>query len=364
MIWLKLSMVPGFGWYLAKKIQNILPIRDLFCLPLNELASLLPLKKEKIEIIRSVSDAQVNQELKLCRENNITIIDIESPYYPKLLKEISSPPLVLYVKGELGVLNKFSVGIVGSRNPTAYGLQNAYIFARELTMANFAVVSGLASGIDTAAHQGALALRGKTIAVLGSGLGKIYPKENRQISDKISGNGAIVSEFSFNSPPLAKHFPRRNRIIAGLSVGLLVVEAAIKSGSLITAKYALQENREIFAIPGNINNNLSVGTHQLIKQGAKLVENIDDILVELTLYYNVVEVKLPSSSYGELADEYQTVYDAVSCSVTEVDVVIKSTGLEVSLILTILTRLELDGYLNRIPGGYVKIRRPYERTNS
>lgn len=364
LLWLRLSMVPGFGWHLAKKINQILPLQNLFDLSIKELQLYLPLKKEKLELIRSLPKHKIEQEIKHCEKNNIHLIPIESSSYPSLLKEISSPPLILYIKGKINLLNTLSIGIVGARNPTVYGQENAYRFSRDLAVTNLTIISGLAIGIDTLAHQGALASSGNTIAVLGCGFSQIYPKQNLRLSEKICEKGSIITEFPFLSPPLPQHFPRRNRIIAGLSAGILVIEAAIKSGSLITAKYALQENREIFAIPGNINNNLSRGVNQLIKQGAKLIENIDDILSELSHYYTQGSINFSPSSVNGLADKPQSVYDAISYTTTEVDVIVKRTGLNASLILSILTHLELDGYISKAQGGYLKIRRPYERKNS
>lgn len=292
-------------------------------------------------------------KLSNAKKKNIEIIHIESKHYPKLLKEISSPPLILYVKGNKTVLNSLSIGIVGSRKPTLYGKENAYNFAQQLAYANWTIVSGLALGIDTLAHQVALTTTGKTIAVMGCGLDTIYPKENQLISEKICEKGVIMSEFHLKTLPKPHHFPRRNRIIAGLCRGVLVIEAAIKSGSLITAKYALNENREIFAIPGNINNHLSKGVNQLIKQGAKLIEDIDDILTELS-HYNNKALKTDTTPHHNLAEAAQKVYDAISLRTTGVDVIVWQSKLNTSEVLSILTQLELMGCIKKVPGGYLK----------
>ena len=220
-------------------------------------------------------------ELKAIEKNNVTIVTFFDESYPPLLKEIACPPPVLYVKGNPAVLSEFSLAIVGSRTATSYGMNMACEFARKLSALGIVIVSGLARGIDTAAHTGALA--NKTIAVLGSGLLDVYPKENRKLVQMIAKDGAVVSEFPLNTAPLKDNFPRRNRIVSGLSKGILVVEAAAKSGALITANCALEQNREVFALPGKPDDFFSEGANILIQNGAKLVQNIDDILMEFNL---------------------------------------------------------------------------------
>jgi len=220
-------------------------------------------------------------ELKSIEKNKVTIVTFFDEGYPQLLKEIACPPPVLYINGNPAVLNGFSLAIVGSRTATNYGVNMACEFARKLSALGVVIVSGLARGIDTAAHTGALA--NKTVAVLGSGLLDIYPRENRRLSQMIAGNGAVISEFPLNTAPLKDNFPRRNRIVSGLAKGILVVEAAAKSGALITANCALEQNREVFALPGKPDDFFSEGTNLLIQNGAKLVQNIDDILTEFNL---------------------------------------------------------------------------------
>ncbi len=199
-----------------------------------------------------------------------------------LLKEIANPPLVLYVKGKEEILKELLLAIVGSRLPSAYGRGMAYDYASQLSLLGIGVVSGLARGIDTAAHQAAVKNKG-TVAVLGSGLLHIYPQENSPLAEEITRNGALVSEFPLKTSPLKDNFPRRNRIISGLCRGVLVIEAALRSGALITARLACEQNREVFALPGKADSDLSKGTHKLIKEGAKLVDSLEDILEELNL---------------------------------------------------------------------------------
>ncbi len=216
-------------------------------------------------------------EMEKAQTAGVEIIDLDSPAYPPLLKEIATGPLVLYVKGEVEILKSFCLAIVGTRLPTLYGIDMAKKFSYALSSLGITVVSGLARGIDHAAHQGALA-GGKTIAVLGSGLNHVYPKENEKLSRLISRRGALVSEFPLDEGPRKEYFPQRNRIVSGLSRGVLVVEAALRSGALITAGYALEQNREVFALPGQANSPKSRGTHKLIKEGAGLIDSLEDIL--------------------------------------------------------------------------------------
>ncbi|MGI1679431.1 MAG: DNA-processing protein DprA [Cellvibrionaceae bacterium] len=220
---------------------------------------------------------QTKKDIAWCCQNDIQIIEASNKKYPALLLKIHSPPPVLYVKGDVNNLSLPQLAVVGSRNPTPTGKENAFHFSKELTNTGFAITSGLALGIDASAHLGALS-GGKTIAVLGTGIDKIYPQRHRQLADDIlEKGGTIVSEFSIGVGPHASNFPRRNRIISGLSLGVLVVEAATKSGSLITARLAMQQDREVFAIPGSIHNPLSRGSHSLIKDGATLVEQVSDL---------------------------------------------------------------------------------------
>lgn len=237
--------------------------------------------KEIDEIITRRESNELEKELKLIEKEKIKIIDIFDKDYPVLLKEIFSPPLVIYVKGNTRVLNNNNLfAIVGSRIPTAYGISMADKFAGELASLGLGIVSGLAKGIDTAAHKSAVK-NGYTIAVLGSGLQNIYPKENTRLAEMISEKGAVISEFPLRTSPAKENFPRRNRIISGLCRGILVAEAAERSGALITARLACEQNREVFALPGKANSSVSKGTHLLIKEGAKLVDSIQDILEEL-----------------------------------------------------------------------------------
>lgn len=217
----------------------------------------------------------------LSKENKTRTLSLLDKDYPANLKYIYDPPSILYIKGNILPEDTIAVAVVGSRRATYYGLKNAENLGFQLAAGGITIISGLARGVDSAAHRGALKARGRTIAVLGSGLNKIYPRENEELVEEIAQNGAVISEFALDTPPLRQNFPRRNRIISGLSLGVVVVEAAKRSGALITANFALEQGREVFALPGKIDSFTSKGTHDLIKQGAKLVESIEDIIEEL-----------------------------------------------------------------------------------
>lgn len=270
-----------------KKIKLIVnsfgEIDDIFSAPRDRFRDIPSLEENDIDKILDARNTNaLDQELERINKEKIATIDIYDEQYPALLREISHPPIVLYVKGDLDILGNYILAIVGTRMPTIYGLSVAEEFSMKLASLGITIVSGLARGIDTATHKGAINT-GKTIAVLGSGLLNIYPKENIELAHVIAENGAIVSEFPLLEIPRKENFPRRNRIVSGLSHGVLVVEAAQRSGALITAHCALEQNREVFALPGKINSPFSKGTHILIKEGAKLVDSVTDILEELNI---------------------------------------------------------------------------------
>ncbi|MEK7448428.1 MAG: DNA-processing protein DprA [Planctomycetota bacterium] len=244
------------------------------------------------EIIRVVQEKCGEQELALAQKSGVKIITCEDEQYPRNLKTIFDYPILIYVKGDLQPADFLAVALVGSRRASYYGLRQAERFAGALAQRGVCVVSGLARGIDTAAHSGALKIKnGRTIAVLGSGLNRIYPPENKKLAQRISESGALVSELPLNAPPDSRNFPVRNRIISGLSLGVVVVEAPVYSGALITADLALDQGREVFALPGKVDSSTSQGCHRLIKMGAKLVENVDDIIEEFGPYQSLFSPK-------------------------------------------------------------------------
>ncbi|WP_039669637.1 DNA-processing protein DprA [Coxiella burnetii] len=282
---------------------------------------------------------------------NHHILTLDHPSYPTLLKEIPDPPKKLYIMGDPLILNQPQFAIVGSRNPTVTGCEIAQEMAEKLVQAGFHITSGLALGIDAASHRGALKAGGKTIAVLGSGLTNIYPRRHHRLAEQISQKGALVSEFPLTMPPLPTNFPRRNRIISGLSLGTLVVEATLGSGSLITAKLAAEQNREVFAIPGSIRNPLSQGCHALIKEGAKLVDSIGDIIAELS--YEATGASAPIQALDK--NEHKLL-ECIGFEVTSIDQLIARSGFSASIVASLLLRIELQGHIKSTPGGVIRVK--------
>ncbi|NRD71832.1 DNA-protecting protein DprA [Shewanella sp. VB17] len=293
--------------------------------------------------------------------DNHSIICFDDPNYPSLLKQISAPPLILFVKGQLDALYPPCIAIVGSRAASRAGLQLAYQFGKELSELAFTVCSGMAAGIDGSAHQGCIDSEGRTLAVLGTGIDIVYPKRHRQIYESIQTNGAVISGFWPGTKPFPGNFPKRNRIISGLSLGTLVVEACRKSGSLITARLALEQGREVFAIPGSILAENSQGCHDLIKNGAKLVENVADIIEEVSALcdFHLEELRSRHHIGGENTSDlpFASLLASVGYEATPIDVVVEHSGKAIELVLEQMLELELQGWVAVVPGGYVKIKR-------
>lgn len=289
------------------------------------------------------------------------LVALSDAAYPEALREIPGAPPVFLAEGNLSLLKTPQLAIVGSRNPTPYGTGLAQNFALSLSQRGITVTSGLALGIDGAAHRGALAGSGRTIAVLGSGTDTIYPKSHQGLADDIlAAGGLVLSEFPLGTSPLPWHFPKRNRIISGLSQGVLVVEATLGSGSLKTAEYALQQGRDVFAIPGSIHSPLSRGCHALIQQGAKLVNDLSDILSELPILTTVGQAGVTCIGVNPTEVKQQTLeilpllkYIGYEC--TSLDVLLQGTGLEIGRLSADLLELELQGYIAGVPGGYVRV---------
>lgn len=301
---------------------------------------------------------RVDRELTLAYKYGVEIITADDPQYPELLRGVADRPALLYVKGKL-IADEACIAVVGSRTAGTYGKFTTEKFCRELALNGLNIVSGMARGIDTAAHRGALAAKGRTIAVLGSGLDVIYPPENAKLYDGIAASGAVVSEFPFGTQPLGSNFPSRNRIISGISLGVVVMEATEKSGSLITARLALEQGREVFAVPGSIDHPGSRGTHRLIKEGAKLVENIFDIFDEINPRLKKTSPKpLEPAVQQDQVETRPNAFDGIEQSILEVlskgprhvDEIIFETRLGSSVILNSLLALELKGQIEQLPG--------------
>lgn len=283
-------------------------------------------------------------------------IDRDDARYPALLAETAGAPERLFVAGDADCLGLPSIAIVGSRNPTQGGVDTAFRFARHLARAGFAIVSGLAEGIDRAAHEGALAAGGTTLAVLGHGPDTVYPRSNLKLAGEIAASGAVLSEYAPGTPPRRFHFPERNRILSGLAVGTLVVEAARRSGSLITARHAGDQGREVFAIPGSIHSPLSRGCHALIRQGARLVETADDILAELgPLVSHLVETEAaseaPADRENRLDEDYVRLLDTLGYDALSANEIAASSTLTIDQVSSMLLILELEGEIESLPGG-------------
>lgn len=287
------------------------------------------------------------------------VLTLHDPAYPPLLKEIPDPPPVLFVRGDPELLAERQLAIVGSRNPTAAGQRNAADFAQRLAECGLVITSGLAVGIDAAAHRGALTAGGATLAVTGSGLDRIYPARHQSLADEIVAQGALIAEFPPGTPPRPENFPRRNRIISGIALGTLVVEAALRSGSLITARLAAEQGREVFAIPGSIHNPLSRGCHALLRQGAKLVEDARDVLEELgplAAWGDPLPATQSAPLQGDESGEFSELLNHIGFEPTAVDTVVERSGLTAERVSSMLVLLELQGHVTSAPGGlYTRI---------
>ncbi len=306
---------------------------------------------------------RVKADMDWLSANQIQVLDTDSEYYPKLLLEVRRAPPILYVMGDPKVLALPQIAVVGSRNPSPSGRDNASRFAADLAANGVTITSGLALGVDAAAHQGALAVNGTTIAVLGTGIDRIYPQRNRQLAGQIvRSGGAVISEFPLGTEPQPSNFPQRNRIISGLSFGVLVVEAAIKSGSLITARYALQQDREVFAIPGSIHNPLSRGCHALIKDGAKLVEAAKDIVDEIQGFLSLKwqETGFLASAMPKFEEELITsdneemILSHLDFDPVSIDQLAERTGLGVGELMASLLTMEVKGLVGNLGSGYAR----------
>ena len=276
--------------------------------------------------------------------------------YPEMLSQITGAPLLLYVNGDVDALHLPSLAIIGSRNPTRGGAQNAVDFSRHLAKRGLAIVSGLAQGIDTAAHRGALQVKGRTVALLGHGIDRVYPAANRDLAHEISASGALVSEYPLGAPPERWHFPERNRLISGLSLGTLVVEAARRSGSLITARLAADQGREVFALPGSIHSPLARGCHALIRQGAKLVETADDIISELAplaghLLQSTEAADEQEARVVPIDDDYKELLAVLSHDPASIDDLARQSALTIEQLSSMLLILELHGEVESLSGG-------------
>jgi len=346
--WLKLALTPGIGPATLRRLlrQYGLP-HEVLSRPRRELEAFLSAEA----LFRLHSDELeplVERALAWAAEPGHRVVTLADEDYPKLLLEIPDPPALLFAAGRAELLGRPALAVVGSRNATPQGEANAGAFAKSLSASGLTIVSGLALGIDAAAHRGGLAAAGSTIAVLGTGIDVVYPQRNAALAAQIAGQGLLLSEFALGTAPAAHNFPRRNRLISGLARGCLVVEAALASGSLITARAAAEQGREVFAIPGSIHSPLAKGCHALIKSGAKLVESADDVLAELSGFR--------PSGYAATTRETPAPPDAgllahMGHDPVDVDSLCTRAGMSAEQVSSELLRLELDGQVTALPGG-------------
>ncbi|MFH1241449.1 MAG: DNA-processing protein DprA [Pseudomonadota bacterium] len=354
--WLALYLIPGLGNTVLKRLLGAFgQPEDIFRAGLSELQSVEGVRRDVAEEIlkrRFVPEAE--KELRKAERFEARVVAYTDPSYPELLREIDSPPMVIYIKGKDIRRDKTFVAMVGSRNPTHYGIKAAQKIGIGLSRRGAGVVSGLARGIDAASHIGCLRGGGFTIAVLGTGIDRIYPSINKSLSEEIAETGAVISEFPMGTPPEPRNFPIRNRIISGLSRGVVVVEATKKSGSLITASCALDQGREVFAVPGSIDSFKSTGTHFLIKQGAKLVENADDILEEFGFTdkapYGGEKLSAPSAAPMDMDESEMRVYEIVGDYPIHIDQIVRMGEMDPGQVSSILMRMELMGMVQQLPG--------------
>lgn len=347
-----LNLVSGFGTIKLKRLLRYFGSgRGILKAGCGQLISASGLEESVAEKISSLGPDDLEKELALARDSGVRLVTIYDAGYPENLKTIADPPPVLYVKGDLKEEDKISLAVVGSRYPSFYGLSSAEKFSGALVSLGVTVVSGMARGIDTCAHRAALKNGGRTIAVMGSGFNRIYPEENGSLAEDISKQGCVISEFPMECGPVAYNFPQRNRIISGLSLGVLVVEAADNSGALITADFALEQGREVFAVPGKIDSRLSAGTNKLIREGARLALGIEDILDELNLKPISIPVAMAKTSAcpdGLGLDEAR-IYNLLS-SPLSFDEVVQRTACDIPGISEAVLALRIKRLIRELPG--------------
>ncbi len=366
--WLALHRAPGIGnRRCLKLLSEFESPATIFEAGADHLRS-IGLPPESIDYLVNPDWGAVDDDLDWLAQPGNSIVTCRDPHYPVLLKEISDPPSLLFIHGDPDYLSQPQLAIVGSRNPSHDGRSLAAEFAAHLACCGLTITSGLASGIDAASHRGALHARGGTVAVTGTGLDRVYPARHRDLAHQIAENGALLSEFPPGTGPLAANFPRRNRIISGLSLGTLVVEAALRSGSLITARAALEQGREVFAIPGSIHNPLTRGCHALIREGAKLVETGDHILEELAPLISVSLSRAENKPAADqspgkkqepekLAGEYLQLLDFMGYHPVSIDQLVERSGLTPEQVSSMLLVLELEDHIVGGTGGrYTRIR--------
>ncbi|MDD5107931.1 MAG: DNA-processing protein DprA [Candidatus Omnitrophica bacterium] len=348
-----LNLISNIGSVRLSKLLEVFgKPQEIFSAKYEHLASISGIGGQIASDIVAFKKENIEKELSFANKRGIKILTLNDDSYPKNLRQIPGVPIVLYVLGNITEQDDLAFGIVGSRSASFYGLSSAGKFAAELSAYGITIVSGMARGVDTYAHRGALKVKGRTIAVMGSGFNNIYPAENADLAKEISLSGAVISEFSMETKPLAQNFPRRNRLISGLSCGVLITEAARNSGALITADFALEQGREVFALPGRIDSAGSIGANELLKQGARLVTCCDDILEELNLVtVSKKEAVLPQENQKvACTDDENMLYECISRQPVAIDDLVEKTSLSSSKILSLILKLQFKKLIKELPG--------------
>ncbi|MDD2676998.1 MAG: DNA-processing protein DprA [Methylacidiphilaceae bacterium] len=348
---LLLHLLPGIGSARARRLREAFGSAEaVFAAEEAALSSLPGIGPGLASEIRRADPASARKEISRCQELGIDLLFLGEPGYPEALAELPDPPLLLYLRGKRPEPWLRGVAVVGSRRTSVYGIETARRLSFQLAYAGIPVISGLARGIDTAAHMGALAAQGPTWAVLGCGIDRIYPPENEQLAQRIAGTGCLLSEFPLGTTPARHTFPQRNHIISGLSSGVLVIEAPMASGALLTAQCALEQGRQVFAVPGRIDNPLATGSNRLIQQGAKLVMEAADITAELALWLPAAPVTRERPLPPTLTQEERAVFAALALEESLFDLIVARTGLPSPTVSSTLLRLEMKQLVRRLPG--------------
>jgi DNA processing protein len=355
--WLRLTLVPGIGGSTQRKLLAAFGLPGaVFSASRASLRAQIGDKATAL-LLDTGNEAAVAAAMAWAQKPGQRIVTLADPEYPRALLEIPDPPTLLYVLGRIELLNRTILSIVGSRSPTPQGVLNAEQFARALAEAGLVIASGMALGIDAAAHRGALAAQGDTIAFVGTGIDRVYPARNRDLAHEIGARGVIVSEFPIGTPVIASNFPRRNRLISGIARGVLIVEAAVDSGSLITARLAGEQGREVFAIPGSIHSPQARGCHRLIKEGAKLVETAQDILEELRWSAPAPASPVEKAPEADETEADQQILSLMGYDPCGMDELVSRSGSTADALSARLLHLELEGRVASLPGGrYQRLR--------
>lgn len=369
--WLKLSNARGVGPILIRRLLNYFnTLERILGASVSQLCKVEGIGTKTAEqILRTKDSFNVEKELEMAQKLGVSIISIEDPRYPPALAAIDDPPTVLYVKGSFEKHDSLAVAIVGTRRCSIYGREQASRFAHILASSGFTIVSGMARGVDTAAHTGALSAKGRTIAVQGCGLNKIFPPENKKLFHQIGENGCCVSELPFQYEPRSENFPARNRIIAGLSMGTIVIEAGRRSGALLSAKASIEYNREVMAVPGRVDSPINAGSHQLIKDGASLVDSIEDVMETLgyigqglkqhtaecqkNTLINIDKPQKPTAT-PKLSENENAVYQQLDSEPIDLETLIKMCPIQPGSINASLISLRLKGLIRQMPGNMFK----------